>query len=48
MWPCYVYTGSYNAMDNIGIIDTNVIAINNTENYVYDSKVIAEIRQNEQ
>lgn len=36
------------AMDNIGTINTNVIAINSMENYVYDSKVIAEIGQHEQ
>lgn len=37
-----------NAMDNIGIIDTNVIAVNNSEHNSYDSKVIASIGQNEQ
>lgn len=36
-----------NALDGIGIIDTNVIAVNNMENYAYDSKVIAEIGQHE-
>jgi len=36
------------AIDSIGIIDTNVIAINNIVNSAYDSKVIAEIGQHEQ
>ncbi|WP_207659114.1 hypothetical protein [Anaerobacterium chartisolvens] len=30
------------AIDNMGIIDTNVIAVNNIENYAYDNKVIDE------
>jgi len=36
-----------NAIDDIGIVDTNVIAIKNNNKDVYDSKVFAEIRQNE-
>lgn len=35
------------AIDNIGLIDTNVIAINSMENRVYDSKVISGIGQHE-
>ncbi len=35
------------AFDNIGIVDTNVIAVNSMENYAYDSKVIAAIGQHE-
>lgn len=35
------------AIDSIGTIDTNVIAINNIANSAYDSKVIAEIGQHE-
>lgn len=35
------------AFDNIGIVDTNVIAVNSIENYTYDSKVIAAIGQHE-
>ncbi len=35
------------AMDMKGIIDTNVIAINNVENYIYDNKVIAKMEQYE-
>ena len=34
------------SMDNIGIINTHVIAISNSENCSYDNKVMAEIRQN--
>lgn len=37
-----------NAMGDIGIINTHVIAINNSESCSYDNKVMAEIRQNEQ
>ena len=33
------------ALDNVGVIDTNVIAVNNMENHAYDSKVIAGIGQ---
>jgi len=36
-----------NAMDNIGIINTHVIAISNSEHCSYDNKLMAEIRQNE-
>lgn len=36
------------AIDSIGKIDTNVIAVNSMENYAYDGKVIAEIGQHEQ
>lgn len=35
------------AIDNIGLIDTNVIAVNSVENHLYDSKVIAGIGQHE-
>lgn len=35
------------AMDSKGIMDTNVIAVNNRENYKYDSKVIAKLEQYE-
>lgn len=35
------------AMDIIGMVDTNVIAVNNVEKYTYNSKIIAEIEQNE-
>jgi glycosyltransferase involved in cell wall biosynthesis len=35
------------AMDNIGIINTQVIAISNSEHCSYDNKLMAEIRQNE-
>lgn len=37
-----------NALGNIGIINTHVIAISNSENCSYDNKVMAEIRQDEQ
>jgi len=33
------------AMDNIGIVDTSVIAVNNSEHHDYDSKVIFQIEQ---
>jgi len=36
-----------NAMDNIGIINTHVIAISNSEYCSYDNKLMAEIRQDE-
>ncbi|MBC8059962.1 MAG: glycosyltransferase family 4 protein [Clostridiaceae bacterium] len=36
-----------NAIDNIGIISTQVIAISNSENCFYDNKVMYQIRQNE-
>lgn len=36
-----------NALNKIGIINTNVIAMKNSENFIYDSEVIAEIEQNE-
>ncbi|MEN8907059.1 MAG: glycosyltransferase family 4 protein [Clostridiales bacterium] len=36
-----------NSIDDIGIVNTNVIAIKNSKKNVYDSKVFAEIRQNE-
>ena len=36
------------AIDGVGGIDTKVIAVTNEENYVYDGKVIAKIRQHEQ
>lgn len=35
------------AIDNMGVIDTSVIAINNRERYTYDGKVIAGIGQYE-
>lgn len=35
------------AIDNMGVIDTGIIAVNGMENYAYDSKVIAEIGQHE-
>ena len=35
------------ALDDIGEIDTKVIAVTNEENYVYDSKVIANLNQHE-
>jgi glycosyltransferase involved in cell wall biosynthesis len=35
------------AMDNNGVVDTNVIAVNNMEGYDYDSKVVAQIGQYE-
>lgn len=37
-----------NAFDGSGEIETKVIAVTNMENYVYDSKVFAEIAQHEQ
>ena len=36
------------AIDNIGTLNTHVIAINNSEDCIYDNKVIEKIRQNEQ
>jgi glycosyltransferase involved in cell wall biosynthesis len=36
------------ALDSIGGIDTKIIAVTNGENYIYDSKVFAKIRQQEQ
>jgi len=36
-----------NAIDNIGIISAQVIAVSNSENCFYDNKVIDQIRQNE-
>jgi len=35
------------AIDTFKAVETSVIAVNNTENYEYDGKVIAEIEQNE-
>jgi glycosyltransferase involved in cell wall biosynthesis len=36
------------AMDNVGIINTNIIAVKNNENDTYDNKVIYTLEQNEQ